>query len=789
MYSFAESRLFHTLSPAPTGVNRIAVIGDSMTYGSGVPPNQTMPAFLERTLNAAELSRLFQVANLARNGSNLWNAWSSFEYHLAHKGFDAVVLTICGNDTRMYDSIVRRDAKEFPWTGSFEFEVAKRTFGYVKEYAIANRLPVIVTFYSLLSTDSALSGAAADACKAAGLAFVDLQAHLADALGNHSAQTYASPFDGHPSSVVHQVAARRIADEILRLSHFRTDAAKHVDVAGNIEAAVQKMFSASRDVESCLDWGLRTVETKTLAWRRRLNKPSNISVERLDEVRSDLQSRYRAWQNHQEIAATLTAGNTSTHHQRWGLLVSFSAAMVEVDEYLFFLESGTIAGFEAHVETLLKSFVAENSAAMVTVRPDELLSAKARADRIAALLNPTNVDDATVYSAHPTLQIFCQLTRQLGVQLDRMARLLSQSSARSSCRVAVALFQIQRALNYMDSFARETAVLNDHPLDQASPYTCIDVVIEAPEGTDVPDARTFLYVTVDAVHPQRKRFTERQLCGLEARRHLYHYELPYFALGDVRVEIPVTAPGYDRVLDGRVIISSVKIYHSGASSSQAGATWVNVPSFPSASIFIPSVRPAASGPVLEEPRFFVSDSTSVDLFASKPPFDPLAWKSVRSDLSHSDESPTLGKVPTIKLVEDRTANNSHDIRRQFTSSHGEYAFSFFARGEERTRIVAWLGNFGHPDHIQVQFDLRAGTVVGQSAASAFANMRCGLVAMSDGWWWCWVTTKLPEIEQSNAMLALCDDLGRMYYDGDGKSGLQLGGIQLQRGHRPTLPLP
>lgn len=58
----------------PEGVTRILCIGDSLTFGAGVPTEETYPAQLERLLNQYAPSSQFEVINMGVFGYGTWQA-------------------------------------------------------------------------------------------------------------------------------------------------------------------------------------------------------------------------------------------------------------------------------------------------------------------------------------------------------------------------------------------------------------------------------------------------------------------------------------------------------------------------------------------------------------------------------------------------------------------------------------------------------------------------------------------------------------------------------------------
>jgi hypothetical protein len=789
MKPLGETRLFHPLSASTPGIRRIAVIGASLAYGAGVVPDHTLPAHLENRLNAESLGEFFEVANLARNASNLWHAWSTFQYHCADLGFDAVVLTICNNDTKMFDSIVPARSTERPWDGTYQFEVARKTFKCIRQFSESRQIPAIVAFYTLAWSDADYVAAAARACAEAGLPFVDLRSYLQDTLGSLDSRHFASEFDGHPSTLTHATAAARVAAEIL--AHARlAPLAGETDLAATAERLTLQMQSQGRDIDESLGWGRRTLAAKEMAWRGLVSKPAGVRLGRSDDVLGRLGAHSAVWRRHREIAAAFHGLGRAELDAVWNRLDNYYAHIKELDEYLFYLDSGVIADHTAEVEDHLADPCAAYRGVIAQLRPELIVQARRKTAEVVALLAPPDLDLQVPGRPHPLAAVHCELTRQFARQLERLSCLLPERIVDYSRLDLIALLRIHWAANYLNRIWSDLEVAPLDRMESADAFTSIDVKLEAQDGVETSTAVGKLHVTVDAIEPLRRRFIEANHFSLDRRRHVYHFEMPYFARGNVHVEVPPHSPGHDRLMDGRLTLSGIRVYHGGQIlPGERGAWWKQAPDVRTASVKLRAVRPNVDGQIRDRQQLDSLQSRGVNLFAKGRRLETAHWTPIRSKVDRSRNPRLPGVRRAAKLVEDREPRNSHDVRRDFSIEGGWYALSFLARADERSALWIWLGDVNAPNRAEARFDLLRGRLedVGTSSGRVTA-VEGDMIAMADGWWWCWLAAQFSQPERGQAVIALADATGQMYYDGDGRSGAWLRAIRLEASERPTLDL-
>src|SRR5215212_2266047 len=104
MAALVETRDVGSSLPLPASVRRICCLGDSITYGQGVAPRQTLAMHVARFANMAYPDQIIWVDNRGQSSGNLWHSWVSFAGLLESVRFDAAIFSICQNDAQIFES-------------------------------------------------------------------------------------------------------------------------------------------------------------------------------------------------------------------------------------------------------------------------------------------------------------------------------------------------------------------------------------------------------------------------------------------------------------------------------------------------------------------------------------------------------------------------------------------------------------------------------------------------------------------------------------------------------------
>jgi hypothetical protein len=130
-----------------------------------------------------------------------------------------------------------------------------------------------------------------------------------------------------------------------------------------------------------------------------------------------------------------------------------------------------------------------------------------------------------------------------------------------------------------------------------------------------------------------------------------------------------------------------------------------------------------------------------------------------------------GTTNTTKLVEDTTANNTHNVGQPYTSATvGQvYIYSMWLKAAERTTVAMVIG--GLTSFANATFNLSTGTILSAVAGAATIS------PYPNGWYLCTVSG-VADATTISALAYTAQSTGATTYTGDGASGLYLFGAQL-----------
>ncbi len=200
--------------PKPKGIQRIACLGDSFTFGQGVHEGDTYTAVLERSLNqtsSGDRGDVFEVLNAGRCGFSTYEERRIFDRYVAAYEPDLVILQMNDNDIENHTNLI----------GTPE----PRTYPLLVEQAIALKERVASTggkFAILLFRVAPLNDRWAElrrvlATRMADTIVVDVgprvEPHLV--LGGEGYYSFCvHPIDGHPNEKGHRFAAEALKEAI-----------------------------------------------------------------------------------------------------------------------------------------------------------------------------------------------------------------------------------------------------------------------------------------------------------------------------------------------------------------------------------------------------------------------------------------------------------------------------------------------------------------------------------------------------------------------------------------------
>ncbi len=232
MYFQYHRNLFHSRRRA--GGFRILCLGDSLTFGAGVQPDETLPAQLELILNRASWASIVEVINEGVSGYSLHDDWQRFLERGVGLAPDLVVVVLCDNDAELFSvnqlpdkSVSYEDHAANCWNENGPHQPHFRlTLQEMAAFGKEHSLRFIVVFYMIYSSPLTrrIADTLAGLCREYGLDWLDLSADMHWRQDQQSTSLWrVSSEDGHPSALAHQVAAQRLARHIMAKGYLPKD--------------------------------------------------------------------------------------------------------------------------------------------------------------------------------------------------------------------------------------------------------------------------------------------------------------------------------------------------------------------------------------------------------------------------------------------------------------------------------------------------------------------------------------------------------------------------------------
>ena len=231
----------------PEGIYRIAVIGDSITFGQGVGEQNRFTNLLEKRLN--DTSRSYEVLNFGLPGAETLHHIDFLNAYVLKAEPDFILLQWFTNDVEGHDkserpeplTLIPREAREYLLLFDLlqqELNTFEVRLGFVNRYddymldrfadpnsassraaaqalhtfikiAKANKVPVGIVLYANHGLLDFLVERVLDSCKQEAITCLDLRSTF-EPYHEKPSQLWASRLDHHPGILAHQLIANRI---------------------------------------------------------------------------------------------------------------------------------------------------------------------------------------------------------------------------------------------------------------------------------------------------------------------------------------------------------------------------------------------------------------------------------------------------------------------------------------------------------------------------------------------------------------------------------------------------
>lgn len=557
--------------PLPAGVRRICCIGDSITYGQGVAPRQTLAMHITRFANMAYSDQLVWVDNRGQSSGNVWHSWVPFARLAAQVPYDAAILSLCQNDAQIFESnSVRHADGAAAWLQHGDLApIMRKTIADLRQAADALELTLLIDFYTRWDKDAPLVEAVERECKAVGLPFVDLLHFLRQESGLSVAEFAASPFDGHPSDSGHRAAARRIVEELR--GHWQPRAPESGTLADRLVEACDQAIRDGWVAVDVYDWAFTVLDAKETVERRQRVKQGAIAFGDLARARAAIEQRYRRWYA-ERSAAVQTRLLQDRHDTLSALLESAYASVRNLDEMTYVLERLGDGPTTDQLWALLSRAGYYTEAGRLRDLPADLKAVFVRmADQARCL--PTTDEGPFAQSFAVVRRDFVGNLRALAAQLPE--RLDPARLGEPSMRLwQVALYLADAGWVYVRDFSQKTEQAGSGALPEPVFFTTVDVRVERDPARPKRGGLFNLTVEMDYAEPVRPRRSEKLWAGADEDAYVYRFELPLLLMGTVGVGVPAWDEMHKRFLDGELRLASVEIGNFAPTGPRSEAAFV-----------------------------------------------------------------------------------------------------------------------------------------------------------------------------------------------------------------------
>jgi hypothetical protein len=160
-----------------------------------------------------------------------------------------------------------------------------------------------------------------------------------------------------------------------------------------------------------------------------------------------------------------------------------------------------------------------------------------------------------------------------------------------------------------------------------------------------------------------------------------------------------------------------------------------------------------------------------NLILKSEALDNAAWTKFRASASANAAAGPLGATVADKLVEDSTATQTHLARQVIAGLGGVYNLSVYLKAAGRT--FAWVRTTSPVVAVEAYVNLTTGALG--------ATVGTWTVVDAGNGWWRFAVPLTMATASLTVDLYLASNITTVTYNGDGTSGMYLGGMQLTKG--------
>jgi hypothetical protein len=611
-----ETRCISATLDDPRGVARVACIGDSMMFGAGGQSGDALPSQLNRILNQAYLDSLVFVDNFGETSGNVWDAWPVFKFRAQRKRFDAVVFSVCQNDLDLLGTHqVPYGAEQLAnfAEGAPQWLAGVELFRDVANWRDACGIDVLVIFYSYHPMDRLKVERLEPLVASLNLPFIDMLSYYSKETALTTETYRVSEFDGHPSPMGHELAARRVAREFRAQRFLNRAPALGGDIGVGVADAVRSMIDQGVSADAALYWAWEVSGAKKAgAQRRAAAAPSLVEDggkwETMEELAKRELTSWRRWQRRRVRSSAIERDWDALE----GYFNNLFAYRRRLQAAVFLLtHSGARDDLTAQVDLLPESAFRQGGVGGQAVEFDGDLLAltshwRLRMDQALVAMGVARAEGAGTEVVAPAflpartgdpksreIGVEAIIAEELGV-IDRQIALLEDYAAQRpriapsepEHRLILALLvDLKSMFVYIDRFIPLLEAKVPLGAPDGPPWTVVEVLIDGAVGAEVKDKTFDLIVELTYVEPRRGIIRDRQLAGAVKERGAHRFEFPLMLQGSIRVRVPERGVNRELFTAGLARFSAIKV---------GNADWdMNIPQGAKLVEWAPSAEPCA----------------------------------------------------------------------------------------------------------------------------------------------------------------------------------------------------
>lgn len=577
-----ESRCVSEGLTDPVGVTRVACIGDSMMYGFGGPSRHALPHQLCRLLNAAFTDKLIFVDNFGQTSGNLWNAWTLFQGVRGNRHIDALVFSVCQNDLELFaGNLVRYGSDRLD---TFLEGTPTRAAGCdllreVASWRAATGTDVLIIFYTYHPGDRPMIDHVARMCDEFDLPFIDMLHFFRTETGLTVETFRVTEFDGHPSELGHQLAARRISREFVDRGFLRGAAEVGENLGAALGDSLRSLIDQGVPADAALLWGFELCAAKAVALRRA--HAASAKAAECTELKEETAKGMIRWRNglRQRVrGAALQADPVVIAGDNY--LANMAAHRSMFEEILQVLTAARPATDMSRIVGLFDDTAHSRGSHYPSFDGNLALVAKVARQKIdAAMASLGLVPDRRARVAfNRSLGDLPGLDREQGVEglLNHQVFALEQQIVRLESYAArfpqgvprgrpeyrlmsIAFLSLNEALLLIDRLARKADEALSLGTPHGLPWTIVSVTVEGAVGQPIDDRHFDLVAELHYQIPRRGIIRERQNAGAVKERATYTFEFPLMLGGDVIIYVPERGMNRELFTSGKARFARIEI--------------------------------------------------------------------------------------------------------------------------------------------------------------------------------------------------------------------------------------